>query len=122
MDINARGYVSNGETKVSKAGVSYNKFTVGVKQKEKAYGDRPERVTWANLNVTDMSGGALPPPGSYVTIDGRLNVREYEHNGVKRQALEVFTKAVSVAPPLDSTSSPGLDTQKAGTKQADPWD
>lgn len=119
MDINARGYVSNGETKVSKAGVAYNKFTVGVKQKQKAYGDKPEVITWANLQVTDVSGGALPPAKSYVTIEGRLTARDFEQNGVKRTALEVFTKSVEVAPPFGTDASPTVAAPKA---DKDPWE
>ncbi len=122
MDITAKGYVSNGETKVSKAGASYNKFTVGVKQKQKAYGDKPEVITWANLQVTDMSGGPLPPAKAYVTIEGRLTARDFEQNGVKRTALEVFTKSVSVAPPFENGASTGSSVAAPKAASKEPWD
>ncbi len=121
--IEARGYASKVQTKTSKAGKTRTEFRLGVKQKERAYGDRPESVTWANFSVTDFSGQEVPEK-AYVTVKGRLKVREYEVEGQKRTALEVFAESVEVAPPMDGTSaSPAPKAQAAsGTPEKDPWE
>lgn len=120
MDIEARGYANHVNQKTSKAGKPYQTFSLGVKQKEKAFGDRPETVTWANLQVTDFTGADVADR-AYVTIKGRLKVREYEKDGQKRQALEVFANEVEVAPPLDGAAR-SEPKAKAPAGDKDPWD
>lgn len=104
--VELRGYVSRPEIKTSKAGKARAEYTVGVKQVEKAWGDRPESVTWANFRVTDFKATEAPPEKSYVTVSGFLKVREYEKDGQRRQALEVNAQTVDVSPPRDSGATP----------------
>jgi hypothetical protein len=123
VKLEARGYANQVQVKTSKSGKTYTQFGLGVKQKEKAWGDKPESVTWANFNVTDF-GGTDVPDKSFVTVSGYLKVREYVKDGTKRQALDLVAESVDVAPPLDGTTSPA--TTPKPTKSADagkePWD
>lgn len=104
--IEIRGYVSRPEVKTSKAGKPRAEYTVGVKQVEKAFGDRPESVTWANFRVTHFGASEAPPEKAYVTVNGFLKVREYEKDGQKRTSLEVNAQNVNVAPPREGTPAP----------------
>lgn len=92
--IEVQGYVQRPEAKKSKGGKEYVQFGLGVKQKEKAFGDRPETVTWANFNVSDFNTGTPLPPKSYVRVTGFLKVREYEKDGQKRTSLDIVAKTV----------------------------
>ncbi len=105
MELEARGYANRCETKTSAKGKVYSKFSLGVKQKEKAWGDKPESVTWANFEVTDFSGQQPPDEKAFVTVKGYLKVREYVKDGVKRQALEITATQVDIAEPLPGTPS-----------------
>lgn len=92
--IEVQGYVQRPEAKKSKGGREYVQFGLGVKQKEKAWGDRPETVTWANFQVQDFSTGTPLPAKTYVKVTGYLKVREYEKDGQKRQSLDIVAKEV----------------------------
>lgn len=111
--IEARGYANRVETKVLPSGKVKTTFSLGVKQKEKAYKDRPEKITWANFNVTDWRGGTIPEK-SYVTLTGYLTVREYEKDGQKRQALEINATSIEVADSLGGSggSKSGVEPTK----------
>lgn len=122
MQVEARGYASKIQSKVSKAGATRTEFRLGVKQKKKAYGDRPEEITWANFQVTDFQGTEVSEK-AYVTVKGRLTVREYEIEGQKRTSLEIVADEVEVAPPLDGVK-PGTAPSKAAKPavEKDPWE
>lgn len=105
MEISARGYCNRPETKISNSGKQYSKFTLGVKQKKAAYGDKPEQVTWANFFVTDMGNQTPPQDKSFVEVKGYLTVREYEKDGQKRVSLEVYATQVVSA---DSNGNAGM--------------
>ncbi len=119
MELSARGYANQSQVKTSKGGKVYSQFSLGVKQKEKAFGDKPESVTWANIQVTDFSGNEPPPEKSYVTVKGYLKVRQYEKDGQKRQSLDLVATEVEVSPPLDGAKH--TPPQATGTAK-DPWD
>jgi hypothetical protein len=118
MDIEARGYANKIKVKTSAKGKPFTRFSLGVKQKEKAWGDRPEVITWAHFDVTDFSGQDIPEK-SYVTVKGRLKVRNYTKDDVERQALEILADSVEVAEPLPGAAGPG---PKAATPDKDPWE
>ncbi len=114
MELEARGYANRCETKTSGKGKVYSKFSLGVKQKEKAWGDKPESVTWANFEVTDFSGQPPPDEKAYVTVKGYLKVREYVKDGVKRQSLEITATNVDIAEPLAGNAPPAKSPSGAG--------
>ncbi len=117
--IEARGYANRSETKTSKGGKVYSTFSLGVKQKEKAFGDKPESVTWMNLQVTDFSGQQPPEEKAFVTVKGYLKERKYTKDGQQRTSLEVVATEVVVSPPLDGGSS----HKPAGSSdEKDPWE
>lgn len=121
MDIEARGYANKIENKTSRGGRKFRTFSLGVKQKEKAFGNQPEKVTWANFFVTDFSGVDLQEK-AYVTVKGQLKVREYEKDGVKRMALEIITSSVEA--PDSDTSGPATAPKAANeaAEDKDPWE
>ncbi len=128
--IEARGYINKPEVKMSAAGKPRVTFTLAVKQKEKAFGDRPEKVTKAFFNCTQFGASEAPADGSYGTVKGYLNVREYETNGQKRQALDVTVQEIEMAPPLagnggapaKATSKPASLEKPAKAPAGQPWD
>lgn len=118
--VEFQGYVNRPEAKTSKNGKSFSKYTVGVKQKDKAYGDKPETVTWANFFVTDFENSSPPPEKSFVRITGYLKVVEKETNGAKRTFLEVTAKTVEV---VGNDSAPKAAPAPASdTPEKDPWE
>lgn len=122
--IEVRGYVNRPEAKESKGGKKYSTFNLGVKQKEKAFGSKPESVTWANFQVTDFNNSSPPAEKAYVTVKGYLKVREYEKDGIKRSSLEVTAKELEVAAPFNDAAEPPAATAPAGgkTPAKEPWD
>ncbi len=125
--IEVRGYVNKPEVKVSAGGKSRVTFNLGVKQKEKAYKDNPEKITWANFQVTHFGATEAPAEKSFATVKGYLNVREFEHNGVKRQSLDITVTELEIAPPYGDAAEPpaaaapgGKQKPKASVKE--PWD
>ncbi len=123
--IECRGYINKPEVKVSAAGKSRVTFTLAVKQKEKAFGDRPEKVTKAFFNCTQFGTAEAPADGSYGTVKGYLNVREYETSGQKRQALDVNVTELELAPPMaGAPAAPaGAGPRKPAKAPAgQPWD
>lgn len=123
MEIEARGYASNVEDVNSRAGKPFKKYSLGVKQKEKAYKDKPETVTWANFRVVDLSGADVQDK-SYVTVKGQLKVREFldKTTGAKRQSLEIITSSVDVAPPLDGQPQVATKAKPTKAPEREPWD
>ena len=121
IDINARGYVSNAESKVSKGGKAYSKFTLGVKQKDKGFNGAPDTVTWANYEVTNFNSPNPPDNKAYVTLSGYLKVRKYESNGVQRQSLDVIAKELTIAPPFEGRGVTASDAP-APAAPKEPWD
>ncbi len=121
--VEVRGYVNRPEVKVSAAGKSRVTFNLGVKQKEKAYKDQPEKITWANFQVTQFGATEAPAEKAFATVKGYLNVREYESNGQKRQSLDITVTELEVAPPFggsDATERPAATAKTAPGRE--PWD
>ncbi len=122
--IEARGYVSRPEVKVTKGGKTCVRFGLGVKQKEKAWGDKPESVTWANFAVTDFKGTTAPAEKAFVTVKGYLKVRKYTKDGTERTALEVNATEVEVSEAFGNQNGPLPETTTKAPKPAakEPWD
>jgi hypothetical protein len=94
--VQFRGKVSYPEAKKAGNGRAFSKFAVGSMQKEKAYQDRPEKVTWANFQVTDWNKSSPPPNGAIVDVEGYLKVNEVTRDGKTRTYLEVNATKVSI--------------------------
>ncbi len=117
--IEVRGYVQKPTAKETKGGKKYSQFNLGVKQVDKAFGDRPEKVTWANFRVSDYGNTSPPAEKSYATVTGYLKVNEVELDGGKRTFLEITAKSVEIAEPFNT---PGDVGGKAKAPAKDPWD
>lgn len=128
--VEVRGYANKPEVKMSAGGKPRVTFNLGVKQKQNAYGGKPESVTWANFAVTQFGATEAPAEKSFVTVKGYLNVREFEHNGVKRQSLDITATELDVAAPFsDAAELPAKAGGKSGigktvtaAKTKEPWD
>jgi single-stranded DNA-binding protein len=121
-NIDIRGYVKRPETKVSKGGRTYLKFTLseGIKDDKAPKGKRYE---YYNVTCFDRVDGL--EDGSYVTIRGYLQPRTYEQAGVKRMSLDVVAKEVDVAPAKSFKSAPATERQPGDDTEEDttddPW-
>ncbi len=121
--VEVRGYANKPEVKMSAGGKPRVTFNLGVKQKEKAYGDKPEKITWANFQVTQFGATEAPAEKSFVTVKGYLNVREFEHNGIKRQSLDITATELEVAPPFnDAAEPPATPAAKGKPSAKEPWE
>lgn len=83
-NITVRGYVNRPETRTV-SGKKLGKFTLSEKVKDPKSEKGHYRVFW-NVDVWEQDP---PEEGSYVEVCGYLKVRQYEHNGVKRQSLDI---------------------------------
>ena len=122
--IEARGYASFVENKTSGNGTTYKTFILGVKEKDKVWRDKPEKVWWTNYQVTDFSDVEIPDR-AYVTVKGYLKVKEVTKDGAKRTFLEVKATEVTVAEPLEGQDAPAPKAKgksKAPAADGDPWD
>lgn len=127
--IEARGYVSFPEAKTTAGGRSFNKFSLGVKQVEKAFGDRPEVVTWLNLAVVDYKGNPLPAAKAYVQVKGMFKVRNYTKDGVGKTVYEVVADTVEdMSDGPKTTGNPASDGTAGSFHSSeappakDPWE
>ncbi len=122
--VEVRGYCNKPEVKMSAAGKPRVTFSLGVKQKEKAYGDKPEKITWANFQVTKFGDTSAPEEKSFVTVKGYLNVREFESNGVKRQSLDITATELDVAAPFNDAAEPAAPKAAGKPSKAtrEPWE
>ncbi len=125
--IEVRGYANKPEVKMSAGGKPRVTFNLGVKQKEKAYKDKPEKITWANFQVTQFGATEAPADKAFVTVKGYLNVREFESHGVKRQSLDITATELEVAAPFNDAAEPAAaapaSPDKGGKPAArEPWE
>ncbi len=120
--IECRGYVSKPKAKKTAGGKEYSEFRLGVKQKKKAYQDKPEEITWANFSVIDYTNSSPPPDKSFVTIKGYFNVREYEKDGQRKSIMEIKATELEVSAAFSDAAEPQPTPTVAGTVAKEPWD
>ncbi len=85
-------------------------------------------TTWFNVTLFGYTAEALDAAiaaaggKGKVIVTGRMSTREYEHNGEKRESLDVVADSVGLVPKGQPTQQPaaaqGWGNQPA---QADPW-
>jgi len=120
--IDVRGYANKVEAKKTKGGKPFVSFSLGVKQKEKAYGDKPESVTWANFFVNDYSDHApVPPEKAFVTVQGYLKVQEKVVDGVKRTYLLINATSVQFEDKPEQSDAP-KKASKPAADEKEPWE
>lgn len=110
-EIETRGYVKNPQNKTAN-GKSF--CTFGLNCKQKGYKDRPD--TYAFFNVTDWKNSVAPEEGSYATVKGWFTVREYQKDGVTKQALDINAQSINVAEKNGTTAAVTPSPEK------DPWE
>ncbi len=110
--ITLRGYVNKPAQKEGAKG-KFSVFTIG--EKSKAKDGTPKRTFF---NITNFHDTNPPEESAYVTVTGRLNVREYRGaDGAPRQSLDIYADTVEVMPPKDFSGE-----APAAASTADPWD
>jgi len=113
--VEVRGYVNKPQAKTTAGEKAYSSFFLNVKQK--GYKDKP--ATYASYSVTDWKNASPPPEGSYVTISGWLEVRQFEKGGVKRQSLDINATELTVAPPREDLAPPSVKSTTQGSDEFD---
>jgi single-stranded DNA-binding protein len=99
-DITVKGYVNHPKTeKVGERTIS--KFSLAESYKDKKTGKK----SYGFYNVTDWNNPLPPKDGSYITLTGRLMLRGYEKDGVKKTSIDITANTIEVAPPKDGTAA-----------------
>src|SRR5688572_11924502 len=111
-EITVKGYVNKPSARKGSKG-DFSTFTLSEKQKERD--GTTKRVFY---NVYNFKATTAPEEGSYVTLKGYLNVRDYEKDGVKRQSLDIVANEVEVSPPRDGSSG---TTKAPDPSNVDDW-
>ena len=83
-------------------------------------------TTWFNVtlfgNAAEALDAALPDGKGRVIVTGRMNTREYEHNGEKRESLDVVADTVGIVPRNQTAGNQQRPAAYAGNApQQDPW-
>lgn len=87
-------------------------------------------TTWFNVTLfgrdAEALDAAIPDGKGKVVVTGRMSTREYEHNGEKRESLDVVADTVGLVPRNQSAGAPtqrpaqGQWGQQPAAPQ-DPW-
>ena len=79
-------------------------------------------TTWFNVTLfgaaAEALDSAIPDGKGKIIVTGRMSTREYEHNGEKRESLDVVADSVGLVPRNQQAGSQPR-TQQAPA--ADPW-
>jgi single-strand DNA-binding protein len=77
-------------------------------------------TTWFNVTLfgaaAEALDAAIPDGKGRVMVTGRMKTREYEHNGEKRESLDVVAEAVALVPRNQPTGQ-----QQQRTQRDDGW-
>jgi single-strand DNA-binding protein len=133
--IEATGRLGNDpELKWTPSGAAVANFSIACDENKKDSNDNWEKVstTWLRVAVWKDAAEAVAEhikKGDLVTVIGQLTVRDYEHNSVNKQSVEVKNATVTKALPKvggggQSSSSNGWQQQNVQPLQqapADPW-
>lgn len=67
-------------------------------------------TTWFNVTLfgaaAEALDAAIPDGKGRVIVTGRMTTREYEHNGEKRESLDVVADSVGLVPRNQKTAQP----------------
>ena len=124
---------SDAELTFAQSGTALARFTVAVSKREKqadgSWGDGATsfyRVT-AFQQLAEHAAESVKR-GDRVTVVGRLEPREYEHNGEKRTSLDVAADEVALSLRWATATAtkaqrqqPAQQSQSGPRQQADPW-
>jgi single-strand DNA-binding protein len=73
-------------------------------------------TTWFNVTLfgaaAESLDAAIPDGKGRIMVTGRMKTREYEHNGEKRESLDVVAEAVALVPRSE---------RPATVPASDPW-
>ena len=124
---------SDAELTFAQSGTALARFTVAVSKREKqpdgSWGDGKSsfyRVT-AFQQLAEHAAESVKR-GDRVTVVGRLELREYEHNGEKRLSPDVAADEVALSLRFATATAtkaqrqqPAQQSQGGPRQQADPW-
>jgi single stranded DNA-binding protein len=84
-------------------------------------------TTWFNVTLFGYTAEALDAAiaeaggKGKVIVSGRMSTREYEHNGEKRESLDVVADSVGLVPRGQSQGQSRPAAYAGNTPQQDPW-
>lgn len=88
-------------------------------------------TTWFNVTLfgrdAEALDAAIPDGKGKVVVTGRMSTREYEHNGEKRESLDVVADTVGLVPRNQSAGAPAQQRPAQGqwgqqtAAPQDPW-
>ncbi len=96
------------------------RIAVNTRRKNSATGNWDEKPNYFDVTVWGAQGETCErylSKGSPVAIDGRLEWREWEKDGVKRQAVEIIAESVQFL----STGGPRAESQSGGSSGGEDW-
>ena len=123
---------SDAELTFAQSGTALARFTVAVSKREKQPDGSWADGSTAFYRVTAFqqlaeNAAESVKRGDRVTVVGRLEPREYEHNGEKRTSLDVAADEVALslrwatATATKAQRQPAQQPQGGPRQQADPW-
>jgi single-strand DNA-binding protein len=133
--IEATGRLGNDpELKFTPSGSAVANFSIACDENKKGDNGQWEKLstTWLRVAVWKEAAEAVAEhlkKGDLVTVIGQLTVRDYEHNGVAKQSVEVKNATVTKALPrqangAQSSGSGGWQPSQPSPQSntpADPW-
>ena len=82
-------------------------------------------TTWFNVTLfgyaAEALDAAIPEGKGKVIVTGRMSTREYEHNGEKRESLDVVADSVGLVPRGQSQGQQRPAAYAGNAPQQEPW-
>ena len=82
-------------------------------------------TTWFNVTLfgyaAEALDAAIPEGKGKVIVTGRMSTREYEHNGEKRESLDVLADSVGLVPRGQQQGQQRPAAYAGNEPQQDPW-
>lgn len=82
-------------------------------------------TTWFNVTLfgaaAEALDAAIPDGKGRVIVSGRMSTREYEHNGEKRESLDVVADTVGLVPRSQQQGQQRPAAYAGNAPQQDPW-
>lgn len=126
---------SDPELKFTPSGAAVANFSIACDENKKGDNGQWEKLstTWLRVAVWKEAAESVAEyikKGDLVTVIGQLTVRDYEHNGVTKQSIEIKNANVTKALPRQvnagqssgwsASTQPGPNAPSTNTA-ADPW-
>lgn len=114
------------ELRFTPSGKAVTNFRIACDDRKKD-GDewKTENTVWLAVDQWDDEAESAAhnlKKGDLVTVIGSLNVREYDHNGTKKTAVEIKYGRITTALPRNNKPAGDTSMRLPASNQANPWD